>query len=52
MSNLIVLGDSNLDVEMEFRSDYPFKHIYNELKSVTTHFNLDQIIDFPASTPM
>ena len=44
---LIILGDFNLDAKMQFRLDYPHKHIYNYLNDFTSKFNFNQVVDFP-----
>ena len=45
--NMFVLGDFNLDVEMQFRHDYPHKLLYHELTALTERLDLFQIVDFP-----
>ena len=45
--NMVVLGDFNLDAEMQYRIDYPHRHLFDELNLVTTQFNLYQLVDFP-----
>ena len=45
--NTIILGDFNLDAKMQYRLDYPHKHLYACLDEFTTEFNFEQLIDFP-----
>ena len=45
--NMFVLGDFNLDVEMQFRNDYPHKLLYLDLTAMTDRLELFQIVDFP-----
>ena len=43
----IILGDFNLDAAMQYRIDYPHKLLYNELSTLITSANLEQLVDFP-----
>ena len=42
----IIVGDFNLDANMQFRLDYPHKHLYNFLNEFIVKFNFNQIVDF------
>ena len=44
---MFVLGDFNLDVEMQFRNDYPQKLLYLELTAMIDRLELFQIVNFP-----
>jgi hypothetical protein len=45
--NTILMGDFNLDAEMQYRIDYPHNRLYNMLNDIIEQFNLIQLVDFP-----
>ena len=45
--NTFILGDFNLDAAMQYRLDYPYKLLYNDLITVITNSDLKQLVDFP-----
>ena len=45
--NTILLGDFNLDAEMQHRLDYPHRKLFDLLDQVTSQFNLIQLVKFP-----
>ena len=47
IANTILLGDFNLDVKMQYRSDYPYKNIFVDLTDLVARHNFNQIITFP-----
>ena len=47
VSNMIVLGDFNLDFRMQQRLDYPHKQLFLKLTAVIENLNLFQLVDFP-----
>ncbi len=43
--NLVLIYGFNLNLGMQFRLNNPCKLIYNELKSLTACFKLNQLVD-------